>query len=560
LTTHKVICLLPVRNVEGDLPGYFESVEQFADAILALDDGSTDRTKDLLEANPLVKLVLSNPVRSDYVGWDDAGNRNRLLEAATEFSPEWIISLDADERIPADDALALREFLDADAMPGIAYGFTVFRMRDDMEHFDRSGLWVYRLFAFEPGQRFPDKRLHFAPIPTSIPRELWVRTTIRIQHLAGLTDARRQARFAKYAEADPDNEFQHSYRDLLNAAGDVTEWKPRPEGRPVLAVRQSEVAIAMEDAEHPSLDEIEDRPALSAVIISRGDGERILPGVRSVVGQACSWSFEVIVVTSGPGTAADLVRAEFPQVTVIELAKPALPGEARNAGLRAARGEYVSFPGSHVELLPGSFEARLRAHDLGYSMVTGSVRNGTDTRSGWASYFMDQSGSLPARPSGELQYAPSHCSYRRSALESVRGFPEHMRAGEDTIVNQELFRLGHRAYRAQDAGFIHVSPCRTPIRLVRHHFVRGRAMGRILRDRDGVSRRSMFGQVGLKRLRIQSIQRARRISESVEKWGDEQAIREYRECRMLIALGIAANCAGTWFEFLRSSRREPIRP
>ena len=548
-----------MRNAEDDLPGYFESVERIADAILALDDGSTDRTRELLDANPLVKLVLSNPVHSDYVGWDDAANRNRLLEVAPEFDPEWIISLDADERIPADDAMALREFLDIDAIPGIAYGFTVFRMRNDLRHFDRSGLWVYRLFAFESGQRFPQKRLHFAPIPTNIPRKLWIRTTIRIQHLASLTDDRRQARFTKYAEADPDNEFQHSYRDLLNAADDVTEWKPRPPQLPVLAVKQSELAIALEDAQHPALDDIKDRPALTAVIISRGDGERILPSVASVVGQECSWPFEVIVVISGPGSAADLVRTRFPGVMVIELTSPALPGVARNAGLRAAKGEYVSFPGSHVELLPGSLEARLRAHDLGYSMITGSIMNGTATRSGCASYFMDQSGSLPGRPSGELKHAPSHCSYRKSALESVGGFPEFMRAGEDTVVNQELFRMGHRAYREQVVHLVHNSPCRTPWRLVRHHFIRGRAMGRILRDRDGVSRKSMFGRFGWQRLRIQSVRRARSISTNVEMWGDEMVKQEYRQSRFLIALGIASSCAGTWFEYLRSSHQEPIR-
>jgi glycosyltransferase involved in cell wall biosynthesis len=277
------------------------------------------------------------------------------------------------------------------------------------------------------------------------------------------------------------------------------------------------------------------------------------------VNQECTWPFEVIVVTSGPGNAAAVVRAEFPQVTVIELASPALPGEARNAGLRVARGDYVSFPGSHVELLPGSLEARLRAHDLGYSMVTGSILNGTFTRSGWASYFIDQSGSLPGRPSGELKHAPSHCSYRRSALESVGGFPEGMRAGEDTVVNQQLFSVGHRAYRAQDVHLVHSSPCRTPLRLVRHHFVRGRGMGRILRDRDGVGRREMLGRRGWTRLQGLFTRRIRVIATNVETWGDDQVVREYRRNRALVGLALAAFCVGTWYEVLRTSRVQPIR-
>ncbi len=93
---------------------------------------------------------------------------------------------------------------------------------------------------------------------------------------------------------------------------------------------------------------------ISAIVISRDDGPRIMRAVRSIVEQRCDEPLEVIVVTSGSGNAGGLVNQRFPDVTVIELDRPALPGEARNAGLRAASGDYVSFPGSHVELPAGS--------------------------------------------------------------------------------------------------------------------------------------------------------------------------------------------------------------
>jgi glycosyltransferase involved in cell wall biosynthesis len=229
-----LICLLPVRNGEADLPGYFASVARFADGIVALDDGSTDRTREILEACPLVKILLTNPVRERYTGWDDAANRNRLLAAAADLEPQWILSLDADERIPADDAAALRAFLQTDALPELAYGFKVYRMWQDLGQYDRASLWVYRLFAWAPGQQFPDQRLHLVPVPTEIPRERWLRTTIRIQHLAGLTQARRIARFAKYEQADPEDAFQQSYRDLLELPGAVAPWRPRPPELPIL--------------------------------------------------------------------------------------------------------------------------------------------------------------------------------------------------------------------------------------------------------------------------------------------------------------------------------------
>ena len=75
-------------------------------------------------------------------------------------------------------------------------------------------------------------------------------------------------------------------------------------------------------------------------------------------------------------------------------------------------------------------------------MMTGTTLNGKPTRSGWASYFLDHSTVLPGRPSGRLSGPPAHCSYIRDHLVAAGGFPEDMRAGEDTVVNVELTRRG----------------------------------------------------------------------------------------------------------------------
>ena len=74
-----LLCLLPARNCAEDLPGYFDSVSSFADGVVALDDGSTDETSAILAAEPMVKVLRSNPRRHGYQGWDDARNRNDTL-------------------------------------------------------------------------------------------------------------------------------------------------------------------------------------------------------------------------------------------------------------------------------------------------------------------------------------------------------------------------------------------------------------------------------------------------------------------------------------------------
>ncbi len=283
---------------------------------------------------------------------------------------------------------------------------------------------------------------------------------------------------------------------------------------------------------------------ISAIVISRDDGTRILPTVRSVVEQRCDEPLEVIVVTSGTGDAAALVRRHFANVTVVELEHPALPGEARNAGLRVARGDYISFPGSHVELPQGSLAARVRAHKLGHAMVTGTILNGTRTRAGWASHFLDHSTALPGRPSGVLDVPPMQCSYERNALLSVGGFPEDMRAGEDTVVNRELFRRGYSAYRAQDITLTHHNRCASAPQLVRHHFTRGRAFGKILRADP--HRHPLFVWTYVPR-------RVSRTTEHVRRWGGD-LWHEYRRAWLLVVAGTVTAWLGILFELLRPMR------
>ncbi|TMM09528.1 MAG: glycosyltransferase [Actinobacteria bacterium] len=547
---NRLVCLLPVRNEEDDLPGYLDSVARFADAVVALDDGSTDRTASILRQSELVDEVLTNPPRPDYTTWDDGANRNRLLAAAGESGADWLMWLDADERIDVDDAAALRELIERDAVPGLAYGFRVHRMVGDEEHYDGAGLWVYRLFAHRPGQRLADRRLHGVPIPDEIPRSRWIRTTIRIKHLAGLDERRREARFAKYAEADPEREHQEAgYDHVLEPPRSVVRWRPRPPGQPLLEPAPRGWAAPVPAAVIEA--DLEEGPALSAIVIAHDDEDRIEASVGSVVAQECPEPFEVVVVASGSDGTAAVVRERFPQVSVIELPGRALPGAARNAGLRLARGEFISFPGSHVVLPPGSLAARLRAHRQGHAMVTGTLLNATRSASGWASYFLDHSAGLPARPSGPLGGPPDHCSYMRHHLLQVGGFPEQMRAGEDTLVNRELARLGYGAYRAADVRLYHRSPCTNAARLVAHHFTRGRALARIVLDDGAPVVRNVLLEYVPRRLS--------RTNTNVRRWGGA-LVPVYRRVLPLVVLGALSAWAGCWYEVLARRRGARARP
>ena len=220
----KLLCLTPIRNGEPFMEFFLPNVAQFADGLIALDDGSNDRTVEILQQHPLVKEIIRNPVRNTYYGWDDLKNRNILLDFAARYEPEWIIFLDVDEIIDENDFhLFTPSHLDQ-LSKDHAYGFRLYRMINDLHHYDKGALWVYRMFAYKQGQQIVGDKMHFEPIPGDIPMANWLQASARVKHLSSLTEVFRNKRYGKYQEADPRLEFQSSYENLLDAPKNIKKW------------------------------------------------------------------------------------------------------------------------------------------------------------------------------------------------------------------------------------------------------------------------------------------------------------------------------------------------
>ena len=460
----RLVCLLPARNCAADLPGYFDSVRQFADAVVALDDGSTDQTLAVLAGQPLVRSLLVNPVRHTYAGWDDAENRNRLLEAAAALEPDWVLSLDADERIDPGDARALRRFIDDEARDGFAYEMRVFRMVDSTETYDRADLWVGRLFSYAPGQRFPDDRLHLVPLPTSIPPERRRKTTFRIQHLSSLTEQQRRRRFQKYVECDPQRRWQADYSQLLTV-GESRRWDPRPADLPPLLHGTS--------APHESA--VAGAPALSVVVLAEDGAACAARAAQSALAQCASGRAEVLVATASRA-AADELRRRLPALRLLHR-DGATRSELRNMALERARGRFVWYLDPHSELLDGSVDARIAAHEAGYAMVAGVRLNGGRRPSDWVADFFDGDVAGQPAPGGPAERAPEQPSYSIAALRHLGGFAAGAPDGGDWTMSRRLFDLGYGVYTVDRAVSIrHAHRDGEP--LLARSFARGRAAAR----------------------------------------------------------------------------------
>jgi Glycosyl transferase family 2 len=209
-----------VRDERHLLAGYLESLAGQVDGVVALDDGSSDGSAELLQRHPLVVEVIRRPV--DRPSWDEPANRRDLVAAALRHRPDWLLALDADERVElefrrrADRAIGWAELL----------GFSALSLprRDLWEHpgaYRVDGLWGRRrqakLFRAEPGLRFADRPLHGGWAPAG---RTPARADILVYHLGFVTAADRAAHRRRYEELDPDGRWQlEGYSYLTDELG-----------------------------------------------------------------------------------------------------------------------------------------------------------------------------------------------------------------------------------------------------------------------------------------------------------------------------------------------------
>jgi glycosyltransferase involved in cell wall biosynthesis len=208
-----LVALLQAQNEERWLPGWLACIAPSVDAIVALDDGSSDDTAELLLAHPKVLKLLRNPPGKP---WDERGNQVALVKAARDYG-DWALAIDADERLEADFAARANAIIAAAASDGInCLCFSLRELWGDRHHYRIDGVWDrktrYRLFRNDPAhRRFDPRPLHRFWMPMEIAFNIETQgrhTGLNLYHLSMINKADRLARVQRYEGLDPDHRYQ----------------------------------------------------------------------------------------------------------------------------------------------------------------------------------------------------------------------------------------------------------------------------------------------------------------------------------------------------------------
>lgn len=203
-------------------------------------------------------------------------------------------------------------------------------------------------------------------------------------------------------------------------------------------------------------------PQISVIIPTHDRRALVEAAILSVLDQGLA-DIEIIVVDDGStdGT-SDYLRARGLPITLITQANAGVAA-ARNAGLRAARGAYVTFLDSDDLSAPGGLAAFKKALPLDRPTDVLVGRCATFSPTDPAQLSRSNMYNFAPIATGEIVDASvlfsgftsaCLCLYSKAAAERVGGFPS-LTMGEDYVFNARLALAGAR-FVAIDAVVVHV--------------------------------------------------------------------------------------------------------
>lgn len=221
LYKQKVTAIMCVRNEEYYLPGFLKHIEKYVDAIVAVDDGSTDNTINILENHPLCKKILKLPQHKSE-DWNELLNRKMVINLAKEINSDWVLCCDPDERFEENFLKKIRKLINCNDIR--CYHIKFRELWDGYNTFRCDGIWDKKekgiLFPLLDNMDFNYNQNHHIPwYPKEITQH--INLNYNLYHLKMIKKSDREKRKNLYNKLDPNKEMQKIGYDYLTDLNNI---------------------------------------------------------------------------------------------------------------------------------------------------------------------------------------------------------------------------------------------------------------------------------------------------------------------------------------------------
>lgn len=150
---------------------------------------------------------------------------------------------------------------------------------------------------------------------------------------------------------------------------------------------------------------------------------------------------EIIVVNSSQDNIKEVIQRKFPDVNVIQLEKRAFTGDAKNVGLKKARGNIIAFIDSDCVAEKNWLSTIKKRFTQGHKLVGGSIGNlNPGNIVSKAEYFLEL---IQLSPGSRARYvsliSTANCFFAREIFYKYGNFPT-IRKGVDMLFSYNLIK------------------------------------------------------------------------------------------------------------------------
>lgn len=222
----RLVVLIQFRNEQRYLPEFLQNVAAQVDGIIGLDDGSTDGSADILRVHPKVLEVLRLTQHGEHA-WDERRNRSILVDAAIRHGAEWVLAVDADERLEHDFRQRAEPLMRRAGDGPDAYYVAIRELWGSAAEYRADGIWARkksaRLFRVPRYYEASDMAFHghWPPKSAARPDRDFELADLVVYHLAMIDPADREARKQKFKRLDPESRWQAIGYDYLTDETDL---------------------------------------------------------------------------------------------------------------------------------------------------------------------------------------------------------------------------------------------------------------------------------------------------------------------------------------------------
>jgi len=211
-------------------------------------------------------------------------------------------------------------------------------------------------------------------------------------------------------------------------------------------------------------------PNVSVVIPSYNQEKTVKACLDSVLNQKTKLKYEVIVVDSSSNKTSEILKSYVPRIRLVRRKTRTYCGEARNIGIRKARGNIIAFTDTDCMVDKNWINNIHRTHKK-YNAVGGRILNGNPKNLiGWG-IFLPQFVEFAGDQNKKAGHVPGcNLSFKKEIFKRYGYFADTPFLNEDTLFN---LAIREKIYFSKDIIIRHINKTNL-FRVIKYSFGLGR--------------------------------------------------------------------------------------